>query len=54
MYTVNCLSPTPCNVWPANGQHQSHTKRCLEFKNNAIGHTTFSVATMLAGLTIHV
>ena len=52
---VDCLSLTLCNVGRANGQHQSHTKRCLEFENNAIGHTTFAgMPTMLAGLTIHV
>ena len=27
---------------PADGQHKSHTKKCLEFENNAVGHTTFS------------
>ena len=28
--------------WPANGQHKSRTKKCLEFENNAVSHTTFS------------
>ena len=27
---------------PADGQHKSHTKKCLEFENNAVGHMTFS------------
>ena len=26
----------------SGGQHKCHTKRCLESKNNAVGHTTFS------------
>ena len=28
--------------WPADGWHKSHTKKCLEFENNAVGCTTFS------------
>ena len=28
--------------WPADSQHTSHTKKCLEFENNATSHTTFS------------
>ena len=28
--------------WPADSQHKCHTKRCLEFKKNAVGHTTFA------------
>ena len=28
--------------WPVGWQTKCHTKRCLEFKNNAIGHTTFT------------
>ena len=28
--------------WPANGQHKSHTKKHLEFENNAVCHTAFS------------
>ena len=39
---VDCLSPTPCNVRLADGQHESHMKKCLEFENNAIGCTTFA------------
>ena len=27
----------------ANGQLKSHTKKSLEFENNAVGHTTFLV-----------
>ena len=28
--------------WPADGQHKYCTKRHLEFKKNAAGHTTFA------------
>ena len=41
--------------WSADGQHQSRTKMCSEFENNAISHTTFvGSQPMSAGLTIHV
>ena len=32
-----------CIGWPADGQLKSHTKRCLEFENNAVSCTTFLV-----------
>ena len=52
---VNYLKPDSMQCWLANGQHQSHTKKCLEFENNTISHTTFAGRlTMLTGLTIHV
>ena len=28
---------------PADSQLKSHTKKCLESENNAVGHTTFLV-----------
>ena len=28
---------------PADSQLKSHTKKCSEFKNNAVGHTIFVV-----------
>ena len=41
---VDYFSLTPCDVRLANGRHQSHMKKCLEFENNAIGHTTLQAA----------
>ena len=28
--------------WLADGQHKCHMKKCLEYKNNLVGHMTFS------------
>ena len=49
IYISNTLhKSTP--VWPANGQHKSHTKRHLEFKKNVVSPTTFAAqVTMLYG-----
>ena len=55
MNTAECLSLTPGDVgWPMANM-KGIQKKCLEFENNAIGHTTFTgLPTLLAGLTIHV
>ena len=40
--------------WLANGQHKSHTKRCLEFEKNVVSHTTFvGRPTMSYGDIVH-
>ena len=40
-YILNPLHELTCHVSLSAGRHKCHMKRCLEFKKNTIGHTTF-------------
>ena len=41
IYIYSVIS-TSWHVGLLGSQHKCHTKRCLEFKNNAVSHMTFS------------
>ena len=38
---ITCNIEAHCIGWLANGQLKSHTKKCSESENNAVGHMTF-------------
>ena len=41
-YIIYRIISTLWHVSLLGGQHKCHTKRCLKFKNDAVGSTTFS------------
>ena len=41
-YIIYSIISTLWHVSLLGGQHKCCTKRCLEFKNNAVGYMTFS------------